>query len=71
MSQPRDPNDLAPLPGRKNLIWVSGSFPFCIGLDAPYTPATANQERRTLTNEIERAARAVNNANLGRRARSS
>jgi VWFA-related protein len=57
-------NHLAPLPGRKNLIWVSGSFPLYIWLDAPYTPAIATQERRTFSNEIERAARALNNAGL-------
>jgi len=34
-------NHLANLPGRKNLIWVSGSFPFSIGLDAPVTDGLA------------------------------
>lgn len=57
-------NHLAGLPGRKNLVWVSGSFPFSIGLDAPFTPATASQERRTFSEEVERAARALNNANM-------
>ena len=56
-------NHLARLPGRKNLIWVSGSFPFYIGLDAPMTPGST-QERRTFSAEVERAARALNNANL-------
>ncbi len=57
-------NHLAGLPGRKNLIWVSGSFPFSIGLDAPYTADNATQERRTFSREVDRAARALNNANL-------
>jgi VWFA-related protein len=57
-------NHLARLPGRKNLVWVSGSFPFSIGLDTPFTPETASQERRTFSEEIERAARALNNANM-------
>src|SRR5712691_5307574 len=57
-------NHLARLPGRKNLVWVSGSFPFSIGLDTPFTPGTASQERRTFSEEIERAARALNNANM-------
>ena len=57
-------NHLARLPGRKNLVWVSGSFPFSIGLDTPFTPETTSQERRTFSEEIERAARALNNANM-------
>ena len=28
-------NHLAKVPGRKNLIWILGSFPFAIGLDSP------------------------------------
>jgi VWFA-related protein len=28
-------NHLARVPGRKNLIWISGSFPFAIGLNSP------------------------------------
>ncbi len=57
-------NHLARLPGRKNLIWVSGSFPFSINLDLEMTPANASVERRTFSEEVERAARALNNANL-------
>lgn len=56
-------NHVARLPGRKNLVWVSGSFPFYIGLDAPMAPGST-QERRSFTEEVERAARALNNANL-------
>ncbi len=55
-------NHLAQLPGRKNLIWVSGSFPFSIGLDDFSLDST--RERRTFSEEVERAARALNNANL-------
>ncbi len=57
-------NHLAALPGRKNLVWVSGAFPFYLNLDADYTPANATLERRTFSYEVERAVRALNNANL-------
>jgi VWFA-related protein len=51
------------LPGRKNLIWVSGSFPFNIGMD-DLSQAGNIQEMRSFGEEIERAARALNDANL-------
>lgn len=54
-------NHLSGLPGRKNLIWVSGSFPFQIGYDAPIG---GTDERRTFGEEVEAAAQALNNANL-------
>jgi VWFA-related protein len=57
-------NHLSRIPGRKNLIWVSGSFPFSIGLDAPYGPDSAPRERRTFSLETERTARALSSANL-------
>lgn len=57
-------NHLARLPGRKNLIWVSGSFPFSINLDLPITPENAPRERGTFSAEVERAARALNNASM-------
>lgn len=55
---------LAQFPGRKNLVWVSGSFPFWIGLDTLPTPGSPAGERRTYSREIERAARALSYANL-------
>ena len=56
---------LAQLPGRKNLIWVSGGFPFSLGFDSlgPELHA-ANNEPTALWREIERGVRALNNANL-------
>lgn len=47
-------------PGRKNLIWVSGGFPIQIGMDS----TSMSAERRVFSQEIERATRAVNQANL-------
>jgi VWFA-related protein len=55
-------NHLASLPGRKNLVWVSSSFPFEIGYDAPTSDSTA--EHRVFSKEIEGAAQALNNANV-------
>ncbi len=50
------------LPGRKNLIWVSGSFPFSIGMDT--LDLSSNNEQMRFQDEVERAARAMNEANL-------
>lgn len=54
---------LSHLPGRKNLIWVSSSFPFTIG------SGTANTEnvvrgQRSFGAEIARAEQLLNDANL-------
>ncbi|HUK30272.1 MAG TPA: VWA domain-containing protein [Candidatus Acidoferrum sp.] len=68
-------NSLMDIPGRKNLIWVSGGFPFKIGsgtvMDDPAAgnkvgaPGPDNSVAfRTFQKEIEAAAEAVNNANL-------
>ena len=53
-------NHVAKLPGRKNLIWVSGSFPLTLGYDSLDPIA----EKRTFSPEIGRAVDALNNANL-------
>jgi VWFA-related protein len=55
-------NHVSRIPGRKNLIWLSGGFPFSIGLD-DFT-LDMGREQRTFTEELERAARAVNAANM-------
>jgi VWFA-related protein len=68
-------NSLMDIPGRKNLVWVSGGFPFQIGtgtsMDDPPAgspvgaPGPDNSVgMRTFQKEIEAAAEAVNNANL-------
>src|SRR5258708_1970127 len=56
-------NHLAGIPGRKNLVWVSGGFPFTLGLD-PDTWSDSTREHRTFSEETERVARAMNNANV-------
>lgn len=55
-------NHVSQLPGRKNLIWISGSFPFQIGMDEMALNDT--RERRMFTDEMEHTARAVNAASL-------
>jgi VWFA-related protein len=53
---------VASLPGRKNLVWVSGSFPFSIGYDNMDLSSTNDMIK--FADDIERAARALNDANL-------
>ncbi len=55
---------LARFPGRKNLIWVSSSFPIAIGMDAMPSRYNLSPERRTFYAEAEKAARALSNANV-------
>ena len=58
----------SPLPGRKNLVWVSGSFPISIG----YNNADAilksvkdpTSEQILFASDVEKAARALNDANI-------
>lgn len=52
------------VPGRKNLLWLSGSFPLQIGMDDTDPTANPTRERRTFAEEMERAVRAINQANL-------
>jgi VWFA-related protein len=56
-------NHLARIPGRKNLVWVSGAFPLTLGLDGP-SFAGPSRESRTFVEEMQRAARALNEANV-------
>jgi VWFA-related protein len=54
---------LSGLPGRKNLIWLSGGFPLTIGFDAlPSIGST--RDRRTFTWEMDAAVRALNNSGV-------
>ncbi len=57
-------NHLERVPGRKNLVWVSGSFPVWIGRDSVPLPEMPVPGRQTFWPEIERAARALNSSNL-------
>jgi VWFA-related protein len=54
-------NSMANLPGRKNLIWVSGGFPLDINLLNMRDPTRIQYE---FSKEIDECVRAVNNANL-------
>ena len=54
---------LAGVPGRKNLIWLSGGFPLTIGFDE--IPAIGStRDRRTFTREMDAAVRALNNSGV-------
>ena len=57
-------NHLEKVPGRKNLVWVSGSFPVWIGRDRVRLPERPSPGAQDLWPEIDRAARALNRANL-------
>ena len=55
-------NHVGTLPGRKNLIWVSGSFPFSIGYEN--IEANTSDAKELFADDIETAARALTNADL-------
>jgi VWFA-related protein len=58
---------LAGLPGRKSIIWVSGSFPLSIGFGEDHNPSkdfAAEPEKRTFTAEMERTVRLLNHAGV-------
>lgn len=57
-------NHVSRLPGRKNLIWVSGGFPLFIGLDNPAAWRDPSRDMRTFSDDVDRTVRALNNANL-------
>lgn len=56
-------NYLAQFPGRKNLVWVSSSFPVGIGFDTPRAPGDTRDQVQ-FTNDIKRVVKALNNADL-------
>jgi VWFA-related protein len=49
----------ARVPGRKNLVWVSGGFPMAIGFGQRHS---TNQQ--TMTSAVDRAIRALNDADI-------
>ena len=60
---------LQQIPGRKNLIWVSGSFPVAldggsVALPKKRAQGKTGQDKRGGRPELERAARALSKANL-------
>ena len=67
-------NYVAAFSGRKNLLWVSGSFPFSVGYDNlqtiaqmvndPKREANITGQQLMFAEDIERAARALNDANI-------
>ena len=57
-------NHLEKAPGRKSLVWVSGSFPVWIGRDRVRLPERPGPGEQDLWPEIDRATRALNRANL-------
>jgi VWFA-related protein len=57
-------NHLEKVPGRKNLVWVSGSFPVWIGRDRIRLPERPDPREQNLWPEIDRAARALSRSNL-------
>jgi VWFA-related protein len=53
-------NNLSRLPGRKNLVWVSGSFPLTFGLN----DEKISREFENFSNDVQRTTRAVTSANV-------
>ena len=56
-------NHVARIPGRKNLVWVSASFPISIGFDGE-SLGQPGREQRAFSENLEHAARALNQANM-------
>lgn len=56
-------NHVGSLPGRKNLVWISDSFPLRVGNDK-FDADWASDTGADFGNEVEKAARALTNANI-------
>jgi VWFA-related protein len=56
-------NHVAGIPGRKNLVWVSGSFPVSISFDSNENSPVDTQSQNFMP-ELERVARALNESNM-------
>jgi VWFA-related protein len=56
-------NHLAKLPGRKNLIWISGSFPIYPGFKVVTGPFETSRQK-SFTAEVARTARLFSDANM-------
>lgn len=54
-------NHLAAIPGRKNLVWVSGSFPMTILIE---TMGSIDRQNESAEKDVAAAARALNRANM-------
>lgn len=54
-------NHLASVPGRKNLIWVSGAFPLVIGLEEG---RKIDEYPVSFADEVDQVTKVLNNANL-------
>jgi VWFA-related protein len=54
---------LSGVPGRKNLIWLSGGFPLTIGFDE-VPQIGSSRDQRTFTREMDAAVRALNNSGV-------
>lgn len=57
-------NHLSSLPGRKNLIWVSGGFPLQIGFESIEAMQDPSRTQRTFNPEVEAAINALNDGNV-------
>jgi VWFA-related protein len=55
---------LAVLPGRKSLLWVSGSFPLHLENVSLTQGGSRTTDQRTFADELQRAARALQDANV-------
>jgi len=53
---------VAAIPGRKNLVWISGGFPLSIGMEEMNIGSAA--DRRSFSDDVEHATRAITAAQL-------